>query len=101
MLAASPPNPQLLIWLGRVFAIGFVFGILLIALGIAAKILQAACRLVGEPAPETGRAMITSFLESLAGGLIGFSGGVGVGFVTAAGLLDRTAATTVLGGLQV
>jgi len=101
MLAASPPNPQLLRMLGYVFAIGFACGILLIALGIAAKILQAACRIVGAPAPETGRAMITSFLESVAGAMIGFSGGVGVGFVTTAGLLDRTAATTVLGGLQV
>jgi hypothetical protein len=101
MLAASPPNPQLLIWLGRVFAIGLAFGLLLIALGISAKILQAACRIVGEPAPETGRAMITSFLESVAGGMIGFAGGVGVGFVTAGGLMDRTAATTLLGGLQV
>ena len=101
MPAASPPNPEILRLLGYVFGVGFAFGILLIALGISAKILQAACRIVGEPAPETGRAMITSLIESIAGGLIGFSGAVGIAVVHAGGLTDGTTTVALVRGLQV
>jgi hypothetical protein len=101
VLIAVKPNPQLLIMLAWLFGIGLGCGLLLIALGVAAKILQAACRIVGAPAPETGRAMITSALESLAGAMIGASGAIGLALIHSGGLMDRTTAISLLRGLQV
>ena len=55
--------------LALVFTLGVVAVLFLMGLSFAAFVLKAACRLVGAEVPDTGRAMVVSFLESLAGGM--------------------------------
>jgi hypothetical protein len=51
--------------LGRLWMLGVAFVLFLIGLSFAAFVLKMACRLVGAEVPDTGKAMVVSFLESL------------------------------------
>jgi hypothetical protein len=50
---------------------GIGFGIVLFSIGLsfAAFVLKTACRIVGAEVPDTGKAMVVSFLESLCCGM--------------------------------
>lgn len=50
-----------------IFSIGVAAVLIGISLSFAAFILKAACRVAGEDAPDTGRAMFVSLLESVIG----------------------------------
>src|SRR3954451_14792838 len=69
MLAASN-SPELLQTLFWLFVIGAVVTVFFISLSISAFILKLACRTAGAEVPDTGRAMVVSFLESFVGGAL-------------------------------
>jgi hypothetical protein len=74
------------------YVFGFALGgvLLLICLSISAVILKMACRTAGVEAPDTGRAMVISFLESLVGSAVYVASIVTVGFVGTAANMDRS-----------
>jgi hypothetical protein len=51
--------------LALIFAIGAGLVIFMIGLSFAAFVLKTSCRVVGAEVPDTGKAMVVSFLESL------------------------------------
>ena len=67
MLVAASSPLSALAW---VFILGIVAVGFLIGLSISAFILKLACRTAGAEVPETGRAMVISFLESFVGGAL-------------------------------
>ena len=67
MLVAAQTPLTALAW---VFILGIAAVGLFIGLSISAFILKLACRTAGAEVPETGRAMVVSFLESFVGGVI-------------------------------
>src|SRR5262245_23035724 len=56
-------------FLALLFAVGIGAVIYLISLSFAAFVLKTACRIVGAEVPDTGKAMVVSFLESLCCGM--------------------------------
>src|SRR4051812_12654087 len=55
--------------LALVFSIGVAITLFMIGLSFAAFVLKLGCRLVGAEVPDTGKAMVVSFLESLCCGM--------------------------------
>jgi hypothetical protein len=68
MLAASPPNPCSI--LALIILGGLALVALFLALHISAFILKLSCRVCGVDEPDTGKAMVVSFLESFVGGAV-------------------------------
>jgi hypothetical protein len=83
--------------LALVFAIGLGAVLLLIGLSISAAILKMACRTAGVEAPDTGRAMVISFLESLVGGAVYLASTLTVAFVGTAANMERATLGAMLG----
>lgn len=55
--------------LAMIFGIGLGIVLFLICLSFAAFVLRTACRMVGAEVPDTSKAMVVSFLESLCFGM--------------------------------
>lgn len=51
--------------LGLLFAIGIGIAVFMIGLSFAAFVLKMACRIIDVEVPDTGKAMVVSFLEIL------------------------------------
>jgi hypothetical protein len=66
MLAANLKGLDVL---GLIFMIGVGLCLFMIGLSFAAFVLKTACRIVGADVPDTGKAMVVSFLESLCCGM--------------------------------
>jgi hypothetical protein len=66
MLAASLKG---LDTLATIWLIGLAIVLVMVGLSFAAFVLKTACRLVGAEVPDTGKAMVVSFLESLCCGM--------------------------------
>lgn len=66
LLAADLKGLNMLV---MIFAIGLGIVVFLIGLSFAAFVLKSACRIVGAEVPDTGKAMVVSFLESLCFGM--------------------------------
>lgn len=90
--AYTGPHPLLL-----VFGIAFVVVFFLIGLSISATILKLACRTAGAEVPDTGRAMVVSFLESLVGGMVYMASTVCVAFIGVAAQMERSTVGTMVG----
>ena len=73
-----------------VFGLGFAVVGLLIGLSVSAAILKMACRTAGVEAPDTGRAMIISFLESIVGCVVYMASTLTIGVAGSAANLDRS-----------
>jgi hypothetical protein len=97
MLLAAKNNPQLLSLLGYMIVFGAVITVFFIGLSISAAILKMACRTAGAEAPDTGRAMVVSFLESLTGGVAWVCSLVTVSVTGAAMQAERATMTAMVG----
>jgi hypothetical protein len=86
-LAAVSPILNLL---ALIFGIGLGIGIFLAGLSVAAAILKFACRTAGVEPPDTGRAMVVSFLESMVGGGVYLATMLTVGVVGTMAHMDRS-----------
>jgi hypothetical protein len=87
MFAASM-NP--LSGLALLFIIGIVLVAFFISLSISAFILKLACHIVGVDVPDTGKAMVISFLESFVQGVLYVSSMITAMFVGAAANAHQT-----------
>src|SRR5947209_2262007 len=94
LLAADLKPLQALAW---VFAIGFGVVAFLICLSISAFILKLACRTAGVEVPDTSRAMVVSFLESVAGGVSWVCSAIIISFLGIATQMDRAAMGVMAG----
>jgi hypothetical protein len=95
MLAAT--SPKALSDLAIVFGIGLGAVLLMIVLSIAATILKMACRFAGVDVPDTGKAMVVSFLESVVGGVVYVASTLSLGFLSTAAQLDPGTAGALVG----
>src|SRR5215203_459671 len=85
---AATMNP--LSGLGLIFVMGILLVGYFIGLSISAFILKLACRAAGAEVPDTGRAMVVSFLESFVGGVLYFASVVTAMFVGKAANANQT-----------
>jgi len=72
------------------FLIGFSVVMALIGLSISAVILKLACRTAGVDVPDTGKAMVVSFLESLVATIVYFAAVAVLWFAGAATKANQT-----------
>jgi hypothetical protein len=72
------------------FILGTALVCLFIGLSISAFILKLACRIVGAEVPDTGKAMVVSFLESLVGGVLYLGSMITAMFVGKAANAEQT-----------
>jgi hypothetical protein len=93
VFAASTPMSDL----GVVFGLGFAVVFFMIGLSISAAILKLSCRTAGVEAPDTGRAMIVSLLESLVGGAVYMGSTITLGFVGATTNMDKSTLGAMVG----
>jgi hypothetical protein len=94
LLAADLKPLQALAW---VFAIGFGVVAFMIVLSISAFLLKMACRTAGVEVPDTGRAMVVSLLESVAGTVAWYCSLMTISLVGIATRADRSAMAVMLG----
>jgi hypothetical protein len=95
MFAAA--SPTALNDLAIIFGIGLGAVLLLIALSIAAAILKMACRVAGVEPPDTGKAMVVSFVESIVGGVVYAASTLTVGLLGTAAQLDKGTVGALVG----
>jgi hypothetical protein len=82
-------------------ALTFVFAVaaacFLMGLSVSAFVLKMACRTAGAEVPDTGKAMVVSFLESLLGGLAWFLSVITVSFAGVAVQAERATISAMAG----
>jgi hypothetical protein len=94
LLAADTKPLQALAW---IFIIGIGAVVFMIGLSTSDFILRMACRTAGAPVPDTGRAMVVSFLETIAGTAAWFFAGLTLSAVGLATRSDTSAVMATIG----
>jgi hypothetical protein len=92
LAATTGPHP-----LALIFAIAVYIVLFLIGLSISAAILKLACRTAGAAVPDTGTAMVVSFLESIVGGVVYFASTLVVVIIGTAVHMDRSVVAAMVG----
>lgn len=94
MLAADFQGINFVKW---AIIIGVGGTLFMIGLSFAAFVLKTACRLVGVEVPDTGKAMVVSFLESLACGTAYMTAMILVGYLGKAMQADKAMIGAIAG----
>jgi hypothetical protein len=88
---------KLLSALSWVFIAGIAVVVFMIGLSFSAFILKTACRTAGVEVPDTGKAMVVSLLESVAGGVSWICSAIIISFLGIATRMDHTAMAVMAG----